>query len=707
MKTKNAILKTIKENKQLNKENLIKLLNIDKKDYSYFYNILNQMEKEGLIINTKNNKLMVNENIKKTYIGVLQGTRSGKFCYFICDDKEIPDVFIHKNDMGNAINKDKVEIELIYNGTETKSPEGKVLKVIEENTEDIVGTFEEVKSFGFVKPDDQKYGFDIFIGSGQKNGAKNDDKVIVRLKRNNKNKGKNIEGIIVKIIGNKKDKGVDISSIAYEFDLPFKFPKLALEQADKIKQFVSEDEIIKRKDLRNILTVTIDGSDAKDFDDAISIDKDNEDYILYVHIADVANYVTKGSFIDKEAYKRGNSVYLLDRVIPMLPTKLSNGICSLNPNVDRLTMTVKMRINKQGKVKDYKFYESVINSDHRLIYDDVSNFLDGKKDIYDDLELKNKLQSMEELFKILVEKRKIRGSIDFDFPESKIILNNKGQAIDVEKVERRVANKIIEEFMLVTNETVAEHFGYLEAPFIYRIHEEPTDEKITDFKKIIHNFGYRIKGKDIHSKDLQILLNEVKGKSEEQLISTLLLRSMKKAEYSDKSDIHFGLASNFYTHFTSPIRRYSDLFIHRILKQWMKGKLKIDNNKSYMNLIENTAKHCSETERKAESAEYEVEDMKKAEYMESKIGAIFNGTIVSLTKYGMYIQLENTIEGLVRYESIPGDYYKFNEEKYYVIGERTKKIFNLGQKVKVKVIDASADRREIDFIIIKNGEVND
>ena len=702
MRIKEKILEMINEKsyRPLTREELVEKFDLDPSEYIYFFDTLNQMEKEGLVARTQRDKYILATSDHNVFTGVLQGSRSGAFCYFISDEDDTKDIFIPKEDLNGAIHKDRVMVQITKDAKNSRSPEGRVLKIIDFNDETIVGTFEEVKKYGFVKPDEQKYGFDVFIMAGDKNGAKNNDKVIVRLKRNEKKKGKNLEGTIVNIIGHKESKGVDITSIAYEFDLPFEFSKKVISQAKNIDQNVTNREIESRQDFRDLLTVTIDGADAKDFDDAISIEKDKDDYILYVHIADVANYVSQGSGLDKEAYKRGNSVYLLDRVIPMLPEELSNGICSLNPNVDRLTLTVRMRINKNGKVVDYKFYESVINSDFRLVYDNVSDYLEGKDDYYKDDILNENLKYMEELYKILANKRVIRGSIDFDFPEANIILDKNGVAVDVEKDERRVANKIIEEFMLVTNETVGSHFGYMEMPFMYRVHEEPSEEKIAAFRKIIHNFGYKIKGQDIHSKDLQILLDEVKGKPEEQLISTILLRSMRKAEYSGEPDIHFGLATNFYTHFTSPIRRYPDLFIHRIVKNWIHSDINIKNLNAYEKLINETAKHCSETERKAESAEYEVEDMKMAEYMESKIGAEYPGTIVSLTNYGMYIQLENTVEGLVRYESIKNDFYRFDEQKYYVIGDRSKRIYNLGEKVNIKVADASSDRREIDFVLI-------
>ncbi|MDL2311165.1 ribonuclease R, partial [Peptostreptococcaceae bacterium OttesenSCG-928-C18] len=548
------------------------------------------------------------------------------------------------------------------------------------------------------------YGFDIFVSKGNKNGAKNNDKVVVKLNEQKSN-GKNPEGTVISIIGNKQQKGVDISSIAVEFGLPHEFSNKIIEKAKSISQKVSKEDISSRKDFRDLFTVTIDGEDAKDFDDAISIDRDGDNYILHVHIADVAHYVSKGSAMDKEAYRRGNSIYMLDRVIPMLPEELSNGICSLNPKEDRLCITTKMVINQKGKVKDYKFYESVINSNLRLVYTNVSDILEGKEDVYNNSILNEKLKIMEELFEILYLKRKNRGSIDFNFVEPKILLDNNGKAVDVVKEERRVANKIIEEFMLVTNETVGSHFGFMEEPFIYRVHVEPLKEKVENFKNILKKFGHIVKGKELHSKDFQKILDEVKDKPEETLVSTLLLRSLSKAEYSREPEIHFGLASMFYSHFTAPIRRYPDIFIHRILKNWIHGKPNTKSMKSYLEMIDETAEHCSMTERRAEEAEREVNDMKMAEYMEQHIGENFGGIISSLTNFGIFVQLDNGIEGLVQFNQMNDDYYSFDEETYIVVGERREKVYSLGQKVKVEVIDASSSRRQIDFKFV-DGDIN-
>ena len=702
MNIKNKIIEYISTNgiKPKTKEELALDFDIDIKEYRTFFSILDSLEKEGLLLKTKKEKYILpsSENIFK---GVLQGNKAG-FAYFIENEKSIKDVFISKENMNGAKHKDEVLIKIIEEGNDKRSAEGEVIKVISQNTATLIGTYNDSKNFGFVVPDDSRYGFDVFISKGDKNGAKNNDKVVVKLKDTGK-KGKSPEGVIISTIGNKNSKGVDITSIAMEFNLPYEFSNKILEKADKISQKVSKESVKSRKDFRNLLTVTIDGEDAKDFDDAISIDKKDDNYILYVHIADVANYVDKGSALDKEAYRRGNSVYLLDRVIPMLPKQLSNGICSLNPNVDRLTLTVKMEINKKGKVVDYKFFESVINSDYRLVYDKVSDILEGKDDYYKDDILTDKLRIMGELFEILNLKRKNRGSIDFNFPEPKIILDENGKAVDIVKEERRIANRIIEEFMLVTNETVGSHFGFMEEPFIYRIHVEPSEEKIEQFKNTLKKFGYIVKGKQLYSKDYQKILEDVKDKPEEMLVSTLLLRSLSKAEYSLDPEIHFGLAAMFYSHFTSPIRRYPDLFIHRIVKNFIHNKPNTKNMKSYLTMIDETAKHCSMTERRAEEAEYEVTDMKMAEYMEQHIGEEFEGIISSLTSFGIFVQLENSVEGLVRFVQMTDDYYSFNEDSYIVVGEKMNRVYSLGQKVRVKVLDASSIRKQIDFKFI-NGD---
>ena len=697
MKIKQKVLNIVNSNDYipLTFDELSSRLNIEKKDKKIFHKIINELQKDKKILLDKNSNIIpITE--QKAYPGTIQGSGSD-FCYFIPDDESIDDIFIAKKDLNGAIHKDKVLVTITVDKKPNRSPEGKVLQILSRETKKLVGTFDEAKGYGFVILDDKKYGFDVFVQSGNKNGAKNNDKVVVKLIKTPSIKHKNPEGVIVEVLGGKDDPGIDIYSISKTFKLPYEFPKKVKEQAKEIEQHVDESEKKSRMDFRDLFTVTIDGSDAKDFDDAISISKKGDNFILYVHIADVSHYVRKNTALDKEAFRRGTSVYMLDRVIPMLPIELSNGICSLNPNEDRLCLTVKMEISPTGKTLDYKFYESVINSDYRLVYKNVSDFLEDIENPYDDEKLTDNLLLMKELYEILSVRRKNRGSIDFDFPETKIILDENSKVVDVTKDERRIGNKLIEEFMLITNETVASHFGYLDRPFLYRVHEEPDEEKVNTFKRILSNFGYHLKGKNLYSKDYQRILNELDGKPEKPLLSSLLLRSMQKAEYSQNPSIHFGLASMFYTHFTSPIRRYPDLFIHRIVKNFINHKPDTNNEKEFMKYIKDIAKQCSATERRAEEAEREAIDMKSAEYMQQHIDEEFEGIISSLTKFGIFVQLDNTIEGLVQFQSMIDDYYVFDDKNYTVYGERTKKSYHIGQKVRVKVINSDKDKRQIDF----------
>ena len=697
MKIKQKVLNIVNSNDYipLTFDELSSRLNIEKKDKKIFHKIINELQKDKKILLDKNSNIIpITE--QKAYPGTIQGSGSD-FCYFIPDDESIDDIFIAKKDLNGAIHKDKVLVTITVEKKPNRSPEGKVLQILSRETKKLVGTFDEAKGYGFVILDDKKYGFDVFVQSGNKNGAKNNDKVVVKLIKTPSKKHKNPEGVIVEVLGGKDDPGIDIYSIAKTFKLPYESPKKVKEQAKEIEQHVDESEKKSRMDFRDLFTVTIDGSDAKDFDDAISITKKDNNFILYVHIADVSHYVKKNTALDKEAFRRGTSVYMLDRVIPMLPIELSNGICSLNPNEDRLCLTVKMEISPTGKTLDYKFYESVINSDYRLVYKNVSDFLEDIENPYDDGKLTDNLLLMKELYEILSVRRKNRGSIDFDFPETKIILDENSKVVDVTKDERRIGNKLIEEFMLITNETVASHFGYLDRPFLYRVHEEPDEEKVNTFKRILSNFGYHLKGKNLYSKDYQRILNELDGKPEKPLLSSLLLRSMQKAEYSQNPSIHFGLASMFYTHFTSPIRRYPDLFIHRIVKNFINHKPDTNNEKEFMKYIKDIAKQCSATERRAEEAEREAIDMKSAEYMEQHIDEEFEGIISSLTKFGIFVQLDNTIEGLVQFQSMIDDYYVFDDKNYTVYGERTKKSYHIGQKVRVNVINSDKDKRQIDF----------
>lgn len=689
-----------KSYKPMLKEEIGIRFGLEGKELNALYNALDDMEKEGVIIRNRNERYGLIDKMNLA-VGKLEGNEKG-FGFLIADDKTKEDIFIPAEGMNGGLHGDRVVVRITSKGEIGRKEEGEVLKILERANQTIVGTYESSKNFGFVIPDNSRIAYDVFIPKAYTNSAKTNQKVVVEITRWPEQR-RNPEGKIVEILGFVGEKGTDILSIIKQFKLSEEFPQKVQEQASMIEQEVSKEAIEKRVDLRNLKTFTIDGADAKDLDDAVSIETlDNGNYMLGVHIADVSHYVGERSVLDKEAYKRGNSVYLLDRVIPMLPKEISNGICSLYPDKDRLTLSVFMEIDKDGNVKDHEIVEGVIRSQQRLVYDDVSDFLEN-----DDQEAAKKLVNvseelklMEELCHILYNKRERRGSIDFDFPEARIILDEDGIPIDIVKEDRRIANRMIEEFMLACNETIAEHMYWAEMPFLYRIHEEPEMERINEFNKFIHNFGYLIKGtQEIHPKELQRLTKEVKGKKEETLINTLLLRSLKKARYSSEEDIHFGLAAKYYTHFTAPIRRYPDLQIHRIIKSYVNGKLNSNEQDRLERILPKVADHTSMTERTAEEAEREVEDLKVAEYMSTRIGNEYKGMVSSLTNFGMFVQLDNTVEGLIRYSDMVDDYYEFDEKNYYVIGVHTRKIYRLGDIVQIRVTKADLVKRTIDFML--------
>jgi len=552
-------------------------------------------------------------------------------------------------------------------------------------------------------PDDARINMDIYISKKDSLKIKDGYKVVCKITRWPEGR-RNPEGVISEIIGHVDDGKTSILSIIRKFNLKVDFPAQVEEEIKEISEKIEEKEILRRRDLREVKMVTIDGADAKDLDDAISIEKmKNGDYKLGVHIADVTHYVKKGTELDKEALDRGTSVYLVDRVIPMLPSKLSNGVCSLNSNIDRLTLSVIMIINEKGEVKSHEIVESVINIDKRMIYEDVSNILEnndeGLEEKYKDLVSDFKL--MEKLSLVLRKRRENRGAIDFDFPESKVILDNEGKPIEVKKYERRIANRIIEEFMLLCNETVAEQFCWMDAPFVYRIHEEPSMEKIEEFNKFISNLGYTLKGisNGIHPKVLQNLLKKISGKKEEAVINMLMLRSLKKAKYAVKSTGHFGLATNYYTHFTSPIRRYPDLAIHRIIKAYINNEATPKWIDKMSNKVMNVAEQSSTKEREAVEAERETTDLKKAEYMQSKLGETFEGIISGITSFGIFVELENTIEGLIRLSSLIDDYYIYNHEKRILVGENSRKTYKMGDAMQIVVSKVDVLQKEINFVL--------
>ncbi|KGG79553.1 ribonuclease R [Caloranaerobacter azorensis H53214] len=704
MGTKEKIVQFMKEEayKPMLKEELVKVFGISNKEIKDFYKLLDVMEKEGIIVKTRSDRYGVPERMN-LIVGTLQGHPRG-YGFVVPDNKDVKDIFIPSQDLNGALHGDRVIARVISRGFGGKSEEGEIIRILERANKTIVGTFEKSKYFGFVVPDDNRISMDVFIPKAEINGAKTNQKVVVEITKWPE-KRRNPEGRIIEILGYKGDVGTDILAIIKKYGLTEEFPEKVLKEADNIPEEIPEEEINRRLDLRDKNIFTIDGIDAKDLDDAVSIERlKNGNFKLGVHIADVSYYVKEKSHLDKEALKRGTSVYLVDRVIPMLPKKLSNGVCSLNPGVPRLTLSVFMEIDKQGRVVDHEIVESIIQSKERLVYTDISNLLEN-----DDEELKKRyshiledLKAMEELCNILRKKRENRGSIDFDFDEAKIILDENGKPIDIKKAERRIANRIIEEFMLVCNETVAEYMYWSQIPFVYRIHEDPDEEKINEFNKFIHNFGYHLKGiQQIHPKELQNLLKKVEGTKEETVINTLMLRSLKKARYSAEPDSHFGLAARYYCHFTSPIRRYPDLQIHRIIKAFINGELKGSKIEKLKKKLPHVAEQSSIRERIADEAERETEDLKKVEYMSERLGEIYEGIISGVMPFGIFVELDNTIEGLVHISTLVDDYYIYDEFNHSFIGERTKKTYKIGDVVKVKVMKADIDKREIDFIFVE------
>ncbi|KGF04141.1 ribonuclease R [Anaerococcus lactolyticus] len=627
---------------------------------------------------------------------------SGGYGFFISNNRNFDDVYISKDKLNNAHNNDKVRIRIIRQKEKSKNAEGEVVEILEKANEELIGTYQANKNFGFVICDEKSQHEDIYVNKENSLGAKNGDKVVVEIITYPKSG--NPEGKIIEIIGSKNDKNIDILSIVRQKKIPTDFSKQTKKELVFIEDQVNQNELEGRTDLSKLFTVTIDGRDSKDFDDAISIEKNGDNYDLYVHIADVSHYVKKHTALDDDAYERGNSTYLYNIVIPMLPEKLSNGICSLNPGEIRLSLTAKMTIDKKGKVIDNNFYKAYIKSDKRLVYDDVNDFLEGDKDVFDDSVLKEKLGLFDELYKILKKSRENRGSIDFNFEESQIDVSETGEVLNIEALERGPGNKMIEEFMLIANETVASLFAYMDFPFIYRIHEKPSEEKLDGFKRALNAMGYNIKGNDLHPKDFQNILKEVEGKKEEKIINMLMLRTMKKARYANYNDIHFGLSTKFYTHFTAPIRRYPDLIVHRILKFFIENKLNKINQTSLESNLEEVADHLSITERRSEDAERAVEDLMKCKYMTRFIGEVFEGRISSITEFGMFIELENTVEGLFMYK-FSDHRYDFIEDSLRAFDVDTKIYYNIGQEVKIRVVNVDLVKREIDFYLEDEDEI--
>lgn len=683
-------------------EELAIIFDIKKSDWKDFSKVLEEMESEGLIMKTRKNKYGVPERMN-LIVGKLQGHPKG-FGFVIPENTELKDVYIPAENLNGAMNNDKVIARISKENIPGKKLEGEIIRIIKRANSRVVGTFEKSDNFGFVVPDDKRIYQDIFIAKGNSNRAKHGQKVVVEINKWPE-KRRNPEGVVIEILGSAEEPGIDILSIIRKYNLPEEFPHEVEEYAENISEEIPQSEISRRRDLRNLKIVTIDGEDAKDLDDAVSIEKlPDGKYRLGVHIADVTYYVKERSPLDREALERGTSVYLVDRVIPMLPKKLSNGLCSLNPRVDRLTMSCMMTIDNEGRVVDHDVFESIIKTSERMTYTDVTKILrDNDPELVKRYDyLIDDFKTMEELCMILNAKRMRRGALDFDFDETKIILNDKGKPIDIRPYEREIANRIIEEFMLVCNETIAEHMFWTGVPFIYRIHEDPDEEKLTILSEFIHNLGLylRISG-EIHPKSLQSILEQVKGKKEEIVVNTLLLRSLKQARYAPDSTGHFGLAAKYYCHFTSPIRRYPDLAIHRIIREFINGRIDENRINKLKKFVDEASKQSSDMERRAQEAERETDDLKKVEFMSDKIGQIYTGVISSVTSFGIFVELENTIEGLVHISNMLDDYYIYDEKHHSLMGERLRKIYRLGDEVTIKVAKTDIDTRTIDFELVE------
>lgn len=671
------------------------VLGVKKEDRPQLEQFLLDLQAEGRITLSKRGKYSKSE-IKKT-VGVFTAHQRG--FGFVTVEGEPDDIFIPAEYVNGAMHMDTVEIT-ISPVTTGRRKEGKVVSVIERGMKQVVCTYEASDNFGFAVPDNTRFGTDIFIPKERSKGAMSGHKVVVEITSYGK-KGKKPEGKVVEIIGHIDDPGTDILSIVKAYDLPVDFSEKIMHQVQNVAKDVTPADMAGRMDLRDWMMVTIDGEDAKDLDDAVSLYMDGDNYVLGVHIADVSNYVQEHSALDVEALKRGTSVYLVDRVIPMLPRELSNGICSLNEGCDRLALSCIMTINKKGEVIDHKIAETVIKTNRRMTYTNVKKILADKDAavIEEYKELVPMFEKMAELAAILRKKRMKRGSIDFDFPETKVVLDEDGHPIDIKPYDRNVATKLIEDFMLIANETVAEDYFWQEIPFVYRTHDKPDSEKIAKLSTFINNFGYtlHIGADEVHPKELQKLLMKVDGTDEESLISRLTLRSMKQARYTTACTGHFGLAANYYCHFTSPIRRYPDLQIHRIIKENIRGRMNDNRREHYESILDAVAKQASETERRAEEAERETVKLKKCEYMSNHIGECFEGVISGVTEWGFFVELPNTVEGLVRVTDLTDDFYEFYEDTYELAGSATNKRYKLGQKIKVVVDSTDKIMRTIDF----------
>ena len=710
MALKENILEFMKKEayKPLTSEDLAEEMELKGRELSELWTVLDQLEKSADIIKTRYDKYGVPERMN-LLVGKLSASNKG-YGFFIPDKLKTPnepDVFIPPDAMMTAMHHDRVVVRVHSSSGQGKSRDGEIIRIIERANPRIVGTFEASRNFGFVTPDDLRLGQDVFIAKDDKNIVKNGSKVVVEITRWPEKK-RSAEGKIIEVLGSKGDTGIEILSIIKRHNLPIEFPIEVQEAAEKTPATISEDEIAGRRDMRHLPIVTIDGDDAKDLDDGVYVERlKNGNYLLGVYIADVSYYIRENTIIDTEARERGTSVYLVDRVLPMLPRRLSNGICSLNAGEDRLAMSAHMEIDHQGQVVNYELFPSVIRVKKRLTYTVVRKILveHDEKLIAENEDLMKELENMERLCRILRERRMRRGAIDFDFPELKVKLDETGKPIEIVKRMRSLAESIIEEFMLVANETVAEHMHKLKVPFVFRVHEEPDAEKMVKLNTLLHNFGQSIPiVNEVRPGALQKVLTSIAGRPEQRIISTVMLRSLKQARYEAQNIGHFGLAATYYTHFTSPIRRYPDLIVHRLIREtFSTGDISAKRREKLTAMLPGIALHSSERERAAAEAERETVALKTAEYMAQFVGEKFDGIINGVTAFGIFVELDNGVEGLVRVSSMEDDYYKYVEEQYALIGERTKKVYRLGDPARVILTRVNPEERNIDFVLESNG----
>ena len=698
------ILQLLKDEnyKPMKPKEIAMLMRVPKNEYNDFLNVLGNLELNLKIQKNRKNQYRIVEKVY--YDGIYR--KHSKGFGFVKIESDEDEIYISKDNSLNPLNGDRVLIEIVEEKNKLKKAEGRIVKILKHEKNTVVGIFQNNKNFGFVVPDDKNFGTDIFISKKNFGKARNNHKVLVQITKYPQ-KGKKAEGKIIEVLGNVNEAGVDMLSLIKENNLPARFPEQVVQEAIKCGNKIDETDIKNRVDLRGQNIFTIDGEDAKDLDDAVRVIKlENGNYKLDVHIADVSYYVKPNSLLDQEALIRGTSIYMLARVIPMLPRELSNGICSLNAGEDRFTLSCSMEINEKGDVISTEIYKAVINVTERMSYTDVQKILDNS-----DEEVVNKYKKyikdfklMEELALILKNKRLDKGYLNLEIPESKIELDIDGRVVNIKKYETSFANEIIEQFMLTANEQIAEKFYWLDAPFIYRVHEKPDYEKVQELNKFLINFGLMIKANkdNIYPKEFAKILDQVKGKEEEKVVSNLVLRTLKIARYEEINEGHFGIASKYYCHFTSPIRRYPDLFIHRVISKYLEENYDVDEKfiLEYKEQAKDRAKRASEREKIATKVERDSEALKKAEFMENKIGEEYNGIISSVTSFGVFVELDNTVEGLIRFDDLGNEYFVYDEEKKRLIGEKTNKIYKIGDKVRIRVKDANKLLRTVDFELV-------